>query len=165
MTQAGPLESDTCRDYVLPRLRVAGWDIDNQVIEQFPITDGRIIPHGKKHRPEKPLRADYVLEYRPGVPVAVLEAKREYTIPGQSLQQAKRYGDLLDIPFRFATNGKGIVEDDRDTGLERDDLVGFPTAFAPPRMINTTIPLTVAAKQQPRRGRFGRTVHARSCSA
>lgn len=119
MAGAGPLESDTCRDYVLPRLRAAGWDIDNQVIEQFPITDGRIIAHGKKHRREKPLRADYVLEYRPGVPVAVVEAKREYTIPGKGLQQAKRYGDLLDIPFRFATNGKGIVEDDRDTGLRR----------------------------------------------
>jgi type I restriction enzyme, R subunit len=127
MAGAGPLESDTCRDYVLPRLKAAGWDIDNQVIEQFPITDGRIIPHGKKHRREKPLRADYVLEYRPGVPVAVVEAKREYTIPGKGLQQAKRYGELLDLPLRYSTNGKGIVEDDRDTGLERDDLTGFPS--------------------------------------
>ena len=47
-----------------------------------------------------PLRADYVLEFRPGVAVAVIEAKREYAIPGKGLQQAKRYGDLLDIPFR-----------------------------------------------------------------
>ena len=123
----GPLESDTCRDYVLPRLKAAGWDIDNQVFEQYPITDGRIIPHGKKHRREKPLRADYVLEYRPGVPIGVVEAKREYSIPGKGLQQAKRYGDLLDIPLRYATNGKGIVEDDRDTGVERDDLTAFPS--------------------------------------
>jgi type I restriction enzyme R subunit len=126
VTQAGPSESDTCRDYVLPRLRASHWAAD-QIIEQYPITDGRIVPHGRKHRRGMPLRADYVLEFRPGVAVAVIEAKREYAIPGKGLQQAKRYGDLLDIPFRYSTNGKGIVEDDRDTGLERDDLMAFPS--------------------------------------
>ncbi len=122
---AGPLESDTCRDVVLPGLKAAGWT-DDQIVEQYPITDGRIIPHGRRCRRAKALRADYVLEYRPGVPVAVVEAKREYSIPGKGLQQAKRYGELLDIPFRYSTNGKGIVEDDRDTGFERDDLSGYP---------------------------------------
>ena len=122
---AGPLESDTCRDVVLPGLKAAGWT-DDQIVEQYPITDGRIIPHGRRCRRAKALRADYVLEYRPGVPVAVVEAKREYAIPGKGLQQAKRYGELLDIPFRYSTNGKGIVEDDRDTGFERDDLDGYP---------------------------------------
>ncbi|HEV3048616.1 MAG TPA: DEAD/DEAH box helicase family protein [Solirubrobacteraceae bacterium] len=122
---AGPPEKDTCRDYVLPRLKAAGWSED-QIQEQFRITDGRVIAVGKKHRRGNALRADYVLEYRPGVPVAVVEAKREYAIPGNGLQQAKEYAQLLDLPFAYATNGKGIVEDDRDTGLENDELVAFP---------------------------------------
>ena len=122
---AGPPERDTCRDYVLPRLKAAGWSED-QIQEQFPITDGRVIVVGKKHRRGNALRADYVLEYRPGVPVAVVEAKREYAIPGKGLQQAKDYAQLLDLPFAYATNGNGIVEDDRDTGLENDKLVVFP---------------------------------------
>lgn len=122
---AGPPERDTCRDYVLPRLKAAGWNED-QIQEQFPITDGRVIVVGKKHRRGNALRADYVLEYRSGVPVAVVEAKREYAIPGNGLQQAKDYAQLLDLPFAYATNGKGIVEDDRDTGLENDKLVAFP---------------------------------------
>jgi len=121
----GPLEQDTCRDYVLPRLKAAGWS-DDQILEQFPITDGRIITVGKKHRRADALRADYVLEFRPGVPVAVVEAKREYSIPGEGLQQAKNYASLLDLPFAYATNGTGIVEDDRDTGLENDGLLAFP---------------------------------------
>ena len=121
----GPLERDTCRDYVLPRLKAAGWSED-QIQEQFPITDGRVIAVGKKHRRGDALRADYVLEYRPGVPVAVVEAKREYAIPGKGLQQAKDYAQLLDLPFAYSTNGKGIVEDDRDSGLENDRLVAFP---------------------------------------
>ena len=126
MSSRGPRESDTCRDFVLPRLKAAGW-ADDQIIEQFPITDGRIVTVGQKHRRDKPLRADYVLEYRPGVPVAVVEAKREYAIPAEGMQQAKRYGRLLDLPLAYATNGKGIVEDDRDTGREREHLSGFPS--------------------------------------
>jgi len=102
------LEKDTCREYVLPLLKAAGWSED-QIAEQFPITVGRIVPFGKKHRRSDSLRADYVLEYEPGVPVAVVEAKREYSIPGKGLQQAKRYGQLLDLPFAYSTNGKGAL--------------------------------------------------------
>ena len=123
---AGPLESKTCRDYVLPRLKAAGWS-DDQILEQYRVTDGRVIAVGKKHQRGEALRADYVLEYRPGVPVAVVEAKREYKIPGKGLQQAKDYAQRLDVPFAYSTNGKGIVEDDRDTGMETDKLVAFPS--------------------------------------
>jgi type I restriction enzyme R subunit len=122
---AGPQEKDTCRDYVLPGLKAAGWSED-QIREQFPITDGRIIAVGGRHRRGEALRADYVLEYRPGVPIAVVEAKREYSIPGKGLQQAKRYAQLLDVHLAYSTNGRAIVEDDRDTGLESDRLVAFP---------------------------------------
>ncbi len=125
----GPREKDTCRDYVLPRLTAAGWR-DDQIVEQFPITDGRIVTVGKKHRRAGALRADYVVEYRPGLPIAVVEAKREYAIPGKGLQQAKNYAQLLDLPFAYSTNGNGIVEDDRDTGLETDTLTAFPSPDA-----------------------------------
>jgi type I restriction enzyme, R subunit len=121
-----PTEADTCRDYVVPRLKAAGWD-DDQIVEQYRITDGRIVAVGRKHRRAEALRADYVLEYQPGLAIAVVEAKREHEIPGKGLQQAKNYAQLLDVPFAFSTNGKGIVEDDRNTGIERDDLSGFPT--------------------------------------
>ena len=46
--------------------------------------------------------------------------------PDKGLQQAKRYAQLLDVPFAYSTNGRGIVEDDRNTGIERANLVGFP---------------------------------------
>src|SRR2546425_10362652 len=123
---AGPLEKETRRTHVLPRLTAAGWSRD-QIQEQFPITDGRVIEVGKKHRRGEALRADYVLEYRPGLPIAVVEAKREYAIPGKGLQQARKYAQLLDVPLAYSTNGKGIVEDDRDTGLEMDKLTAFPS--------------------------------------
>src|SRR6266536_896434 len=120
-----PTEADTCRDYVVPRLKDAGWG-DDQIVEQYRITDGRIVAVGKKHRRADALRADYVLEYQPGLPIAVVEAKREDAIPGLGLQQAKNYARLLDVPFAYSTNGRGIVEDDGNTGIERDNLTGFP---------------------------------------
>jgi type I restriction enzyme R subunit len=115
----------TCRDYVLPRLDAAGWERD-QILDQFAITDGRIITTGRRHRRGDALWADYVLEYRPGVSIAVVEAKREYKLPGDGMQQAKKCAQLLDLPFAYSTNGKGIIEDDRDTGLETM-LAAFPS--------------------------------------
>lgn len=125
----GPSERDTCRDYVLPKLRSAGWS-DDQILPQYPITPGRVIPVGRKHRRGDALRADYVLEYMPGLPIAVIEAKREYSIPGKGMQQAKDYAQRLDVPFAYSTNGKGIVEDDRDTGRETDGMTAFPSPDA-----------------------------------
>lgn len=123
--RGGQPEQDTCRDYVLPRLRDAGWT-DDQIQEQYRITEGRVIAVGNRHRRGEALRADYVLEYRPGLPIAVVEAKREHATPGKGMQQAKRYAQLLDVPFAYSTNGTGIVEDDRHTGHESDRLPAFP---------------------------------------
>lgn len=86
----GPLEADTCRDYVLPALDRAHWTED-QIREQVPITDGRIVVSGKRHRRDRPLRADYVLDLKPAFPLAVVEAKRLYKLPSDGLQQATRY--------------------------------------------------------------------------
>lgn len=71
-----------------------------------------------------------MLEYQPGVPIAVVEAKRANTTPGKGLQQAKNYAQLLDVPFSYSTNGRGIIEDDRDTGIETGTLIGFPSPDA-----------------------------------
>lgn len=122
---AGPDENDTCRDYVVPKLVAAGWD--DRYVEQYPITDGRIVPTRRGHRRgDDRLRADYVLEYQPGSPVGVVEAKRLYKLAANGLQQGKRYAELLDVPLVYATNGREIIEHDYDTG--RDTIIAdFPT--------------------------------------
>jgi type I site-specific restriction endonuclease len=77
--RSGPLETDTCRDYVLPRLKAAGWS-DDQIQPEFPITDGRIISIESTHRRGHALRADYMLEHQPGLPIVVVGAERDYAI-------------------------------------------------------------------------------------
>ena len=121
----GPLEKDTCRDYVLPALLAAGW-ASEQIVEQRYFTDGRIIPTATGHRRNEGKRTDYLLEIQPDLPVAVVEAKREYKLPGDGLQQAMRYAEILGIGYAYSSNGKGIVEHDYDTGLQRD-LTTFPS--------------------------------------
>ncbi|HSO12150.1 MAG TPA: hypothetical protein VLT51_07230, partial [Anaerolineales bacterium] len=41
-------EADTCRTYVLPKLRSAGWE-DEYIFEQMVLTPGRIVPIGDRH--------------------------------------------------------------------------------------------------------------------
>jgi type I restriction enzyme, R subunit len=85
-----------------------GWT-DDQISEQKSFTDGRIVVAGSKvkRRPQK--RADYILRYRRDFPIAVVEAKSLYANPGDGLQQAKEYAQILGLKFAYATNGRGIV--------------------------------------------------------
>ncbi len=118
-------EADTCRQYVLPKLYAAGWD-DDRISEQRTFTDGRIVVTGRLTRRRPGKRADYILRHRPDFSIAVVEAKPSYKTPGEGLQQAKDYAEILGLKFAYATNGHGIVEFDYLTGHERE-LDAFPT--------------------------------------
>lgn len=122
----GISEADTCRMYVLPKLREAGWS-DDQIREQKYFTDGRIVMAGSRHfrRPGK--KADYLLYYRPDYRMAVVEAKAAYKNPADGLQQAMEYAEILGLRFAYGTNGHGIVEHDYTTGKQRA-LNGFPSS-------------------------------------
>ena len=128
LTMSNFNEADTCRKYVLPKLYAAGWN-DDQISEQKSFTDGRIIIAGKKASRKKQKRADYLLRYRRDFTIAVVEAKPEYKQPGDGLQQAKEYAEILGLKFAYATNGHGIVEHDFLTGSDNDIHV-FPTPEA-----------------------------------
>lgn len=122
-----PNEADTCRRYVVPRLQTAGWDNDPyRINEQVTFTDGRIVVAGRRGRRRPGKRADYILRYRPDFPIAVVEAKPTYATPGEGLQQAKDYAEILGLKFAYATNGHGIIEFDYTTGLEQE-IAAFPT--------------------------------------
>jgi type I restriction enzyme R subunit len=68
-------ERDICKKFITPALEQAGWDLTLQIWEEFPLTKGRIIVRGKLHTRGQHKRADYVLFYKPNIPIAVIEAK------------------------------------------------------------------------------------------
>jgi type I restriction enzyme R subunit len=122
-----PSEADTCRKYVLPKLQVAGWDVDpHSIAEQRTFTAGRIVVSGTKAARRQPKRADYLLRYTPEFSIAVVEAKAEHKNAADGLQQAKEYAEILGLMFAYGTNGKGIIEFDYITGIERQ-IETFPT--------------------------------------
>ena len=118
-------EADTCRLYVLPGLYAAGWT-DDQISQEKYFTDGRVVPVGRGHVRKPGKRADYLLSYRPGFTIAVVEAKAEYRNPGDGMQQAMDYAGILGLKFAYATNGHGIEEYNFITG-KQTSLAGFPT--------------------------------------
>lgn len=119
-----PNEADTCRKYIEPKLRAAGWD-DDAIQEQYVLTPGRIVPIGGQHTRKTGLRSDYVLFIRRNIQIAVVEAKGEYVNAADGMGQAMRYAEMLGVKFAYASNGKKIIEHDYITGLERD-LDAFP---------------------------------------
>ena len=125
----GLTEKDTCGEYVIPALKTAGWS-EVMITPEYPVKAKKVISSGGVEREIGDGRVDYVLEAKPGVPVAVVEAKREYRSPSQGLQQAIRYAQQLDTPLAYSTNGHGFVERNLRTGRERD-LDALPT---PPEM-------------------------------
>jgi len=124
-------ERDICTKYITPALECAGWDIENQVREEFSLTNGRIIVRGKLHTRAKNKRADYVLFYKPNVPIAIIEAKDNNHSLGDGMQQGLGYGEMLQVPFVFSSNGDGFLFHNKiatDGIIEREiSLEEFPS--------------------------------------
>ena len=106
-------ERDVCTKLILPALERAGWDIQTQVREEVSFTKGRIIVRGRLHTRGKSRRADIVLYLYPNFPIAIIEVKDLDHSLGDGMQQGLDYGDSLDAPFVFSTNGKGFLFHDR----------------------------------------------------
>lgn len=106
-------ERDICTKFITPALRDSGWDEQTQIREEVQITKGRIIVRGRLVTRAKRKRADYVLSYKPNIPLAVIEAKDNKHNIADGMQQALAYAETLDVPFVFSSNGDGFVFHDR----------------------------------------------------
>jgi len=106
-------ERDMCTQFILPALVKAGWNVEKQISEEVAFTDGRIYVRGSKTARGERKRADYILYYKPNIPVAVIEAKANSQSLGSGMQQALGYAQMLDIPVAFSSNGDGFLEHDR----------------------------------------------------
>lgn len=121
-------ERDICTKFITPAIEQSGWDIHRQIREEYTFTDGRVIVRGNLTSRGKKKRADYLLSYKPNLPIAIVEAKDNKHSIGSGLQQAINYGDILDVPFVYSSNGDGFIEHDMLTGKERElRLDEFPT--------------------------------------
>ena len=110
-------EDDIRTKYIIPALQKSGWDIHNQVREQVYFTDGRIFVKGNTTRRGERKFADIILYYKPNIPIAIIEIKKNTLAMGAGIQQGLDYAVTLDLPLAFSTNGDGFVQHDRSGGL------------------------------------------------
>lgn len=123
-------ERDICTRFITPAIKQANWR-ERQIREEVKLTNGRIIVKGSTTSRAQKKRADYILYYKPNIPLAVVEAKRNIYTLGDGMQQALLYAEMLDIPFAFSSNGDAFLLHDR-TGIlgkieEKIPLDRFPS--------------------------------------
>ncbi len=124
-------ERDICTKFITPAIVKAGWNLNTHFLEEVSFTDGKIYVRGKLHSRGKAKRADYILYYKPNIPIAIIEAKDNKHKIRDGLQQGLDYSETLDIPFVFSSNGDGFVFHDKtvtDGEIEKEiSLDEFPT--------------------------------------
>ncbi len=125
-------ERDICTKFITPALRKAGWDEITQIREEVSFTKGRIIVRGKLVSRGKGKRADYILYYKPNIPIALIEAKDNTHAIGDGMQQGLGYAETLNIPFVFSSNGDGFVFHDRTGASDERETTLSLDAFPPP---------------------------------
>lgn len=112
-------EEDVKFQYITPAILNAGWSNDKFKFE-YAFTDGKMeVNKGKCFRGKR-RKADYILLYKPNLPIAVVEAKDGNHGFSDGLQQAIEYAKILNIPFAYSSNGKSFAERNRITGEERE---------------------------------------------
>ena len=127
-------ETDIRTKYITPAIVGANgtrWNVMTQLREEVYFTKGRVIVRGKTVKRGEAKKADYILYLKPGLPIAVVEAKDNTYSVGAGMQQALDYAETLDLPFAYSSNGDGFLEHDRTgaTGtVEREfPLDQFPS--------------------------------------
>ena len=124
-------ERDICTKFITPAVEKSGWNKQTQFLEEVSFTDGKIYVRGKLAARGERKRADYILYYKPNIPVAIIEAKDNKHSVRAGIQQALDYARILDIPCVFSSNGDGFLFHDRtatDENIETElSIENFPT--------------------------------------
>ena len=109
-------EADIRTKYITPALVGPNgdkWNVMTQIREEVYFTRGRVIVRGKTVKRGEAKKADYILSYKPNLPLAVLETKDNNHSVGTGIQQALEYAEILDVPFAYSSNGDAFLEHDR----------------------------------------------------
>lgn len=124
-------ERDICTKFITPALEKSGWDKLTQIREEVTFTDGKIIVRGVLTSRGTQKRADYILYYKPNIPIALIEAKSNSHSVRDGIQQALDYAKTLDIPFVFCSNGDAFLFHDKTaTGSNIEKVIqmdNFPS--------------------------------------
>jgi len=121
MNKKSLTEADIRTKFITPALdkdKKGTWDVMTQILEEHYFTKGRVIVRGQTVYRGAAKKADYILFYKPNIPLAVIEAKDNNHAIGDGMQQALDYAETLDLPFAYSSNGDAFLEHDRTPGAD-----------------------------------------------
>ncbi len=87
-------ERDICTKYIQPALEKSGWNPLTQIREEVSFTDGRIYVKGNLTSRGKRKRADYILYFKPNIPITIIEAKDNKHSVKAGIQQGLGYAEI-----------------------------------------------------------------------
>jgi len=120
--------------FITPAIKAAGWT-DVQIREEYAITKGRIIARGGSYKRDKAKYADYVLFYKPHIPIAIIEAKDNNHTVSDGMQQALGYAEQLRVPFVFTSNGDGFTFHNRNSEDNNRETILSISEFPSPETL------------------------------
>jgi type I restriction enzyme R subunit len=128
-------EIDICDNFITPAIKDAGWDQLTQIRREVTLTPGPVIVRGNMSSRNKKKKkfADYVLQWEPGVPIAIVEAKDNNHTVSHGMQQALGYADILHVPCAFSSNGDAFASHNKTAPTTGEEIeTEFPLESFPP---------------------------------
>lgn len=127
-------EIDICDLFITPAIKDAGWDQLTQIRREVTLTPGPVVVRGNlsSRNKKKKKFADYVLQWKAGVPIAIVEAKDNNHSASHGMQQALGYAEILDLPSAFSSNGDAFASHNKVPESSEDIECEFPLAGFPP---------------------------------
>jgi len=121
-------EIDICDLFITPSIIKAGWDQLTQIRREVTLTPGPVIVRGNlsSRNKKKKKFADYVLYWKAGVPVAIVEAKENNKTVSHGMQQALGYAEILEVPSAFSSNGDAFASHNKVPADGEDIEIEFP---------------------------------------
>lgn len=104
-------ETEVRTRFITPAIQRAGWQL-SQIREEVSLTAGKVKVKGRPGARGEGKFADYVLYYKPGVPLAIVEAKHNRHTLGAGMSQALEYAEMQEALFAYSSNGTGFLEHD-----------------------------------------------------
>ena len=142
MNKKALTETDIRTKFITPALVGPNgnkWDVMTQIREETYFTKGRVIVRAKTVKRGEAKKADYLLYYKPNIPLAVLEAKDNNHAVGDGMQQALAYAEILDLPFAYSSNGDAFLFNTRNRRELVSKACEFRAPSADPILYNSNI--------------------------
>lgn len=121
-------ERDIENIYITPAIISAGWELHTQIRQNVTLTPGPVVVRGEMSARNKKKKkfADYVLSWKQGTRVAVIESKENSFSVSSGMQQALGYANILGVPSAFSSNGDAFSSHNKVAKDGEEIEIEFP---------------------------------------